>query len=154
MLREMYEKYPRGVESLEDNYGDSKTESIVSVEELEEQCGSDIELKELLSEMLEACYRYTETVFKYNEILNKTDLKDDDFRKEMSHMENNRTIIHNAMMDSINIFSRQLGEKEKDNNWAKKLQGHRAHYAKFAMMTTYKEMEKEMDKEEAEEVAT
>lgn len=47
-----------------------------------------------------------------------------------------RKNIHDATIDSINIFSRALVKEGRDNSWMSEVSGDRAKYGRFALTLT------------------
>ncbi|MEN9647544.1 MAG: hypothetical protein RLY57_348 [Candidatus Parcubacteria bacterium] len=104
-----------------------------TLEVLEQMVAGNEILEELLRDVLKQSIAYTTIVAKYNQIL-KGGLDDAEVTKQLDEVDPVRTIIHNATMDTINAFSRQLGLAGKDNTWVGDFGGNRAAYGKFAML--------------------
>lgn len=114
----------------------------IGVEQLEVLCQGDETLQELLAEMLDYCARYTETVCKFEQVnLNGQTTK---ANGELESIDEYRTRIHQATIDSINILSRNLKQKGRDNDWIKPIAAQqRAGYGRFALTITFSRLAKE-----------
>ena len=112
------------------------SEPVISLERLEEDCDSE-ELKSLLDDLKVQSIRYAETVAEFI----KTDIGTED-RVEADA---NRTRIHNATMDAINILARNLKKAGKDNSWIEKLP-HRANKGLFALQIAFTVLRREVEK--------
>lgn len=121
------------VEEAEKLY--TRREPLVKEEYLFELCEGDQGLTELLEDMLEYFYRYT------RDVCEQEALKSDDMQgnmEEIKALENPRTVLHNAMMDSVKILIRNLRKKGKDVSWAAPLDNAgREVYAWLAFQTTF-----------------
>ncbi|MBX4199944.1 DUF3232 domain-containing protein [Candidatus Parcubacteria bacterium] len=108
----------------------------VSEEYLLELCGDDEELKELLDEMFEYFYRYTQDVcLQESEIAKGITRENVD---EINRMDEMRTRLHNSMIDSVKIFARNLQKKGKSVEWLTSIDNRgRAGYARLALLTTF-----------------
>lgn len=109
---------------------------VVSIEQLEMLCGDDEILKELLSDMLQSCLRYTKTVARWQEVFIKNKgVRDED----LNDIDTLRSSVHDATIADINLFSRTLNKQGKDIHWMAKggMDGrNRAAYGKFALAIT------------------
>ncbi|TXI12243.1 MAG: hypothetical protein E6Q68_04125 [Polynucleobacter sp.] len=57
----------------------------------------------------------------------------------LAQTDERRHHLHNALMDSINLMSRELNKKGKDIEWMRPLvENGRAGYATFALLTFYR----------------
>ena len=126
----------------ESGYGSMKP--AITQEDLEELCAGDQTLQLCHKQMNEYCTRYAHDVFNmmYEQSrlseLREKDEDTEEARAELKVLDTNRHNLHEAMMDSVNLMSRQLAKKEKDNEWMRELvAGGRAGYATFAMLTFY-----------------
>lgn len=111
----------------------------VSLEELEKGVEGDVDLENLLDEVLDNCLRYTETVLKMRMILNNKD--SDEFAQEIADSSGQRTRIHNATIESIDILARTMKSRGRDNSWIQKLRpipfsDNRSVYGRFAIAVT------------------
>ena len=101
-------------------------------EELRELCSGNETLTNLLNDMFKYCVRYAQDVWEMNELLKKGINGNEDAEK-LKEIDQKRTILHNAAIDSINIFSRALQKFGKDNSWVKEIASSRASYGAFAI---------------------
>lgn len=75
----------------------------VPIEKLEELTEGDENLKELLIDMIDQCFRYTKSVLEQLETLNT-----EGPGEEHSIKDKERSITHTATQDTIRIFARNL----------------------------------------------
>lgn len=147
------EHYPKEVEEAE-NILESNSEilkSIPSPDELRNMAENNEMLKQLSEDLIEKAYKYTEILFEFNEMISKSSSPDDrEEAEEWAKLDEVRSISHNALIDSIIIFSRNLEKNEKDNTIFKKLgpKENRVAYGNFALWLTYKELLKMKNEEE------
>ncbi len=151
------EKRPEAVQELKANFGrPDLPKPVIELSELERQCEGDPNLENLLREMIDYCERYTETVARFMEAGNKEGTRE--MKEELAKLDEERRIVHDATIDSINILARALEKAGKNGQWIESLHGStgsRAAYATFALRTTYQrlmEMEVENGKENHEQV--
>lgn len=112
---------------------ENKLKPVKTYEELEIEIGDNEILRETYKDMFNQCVKYAITVARYNQILSKIN-SEEGVDDELEKMEPIRTVVHNATIDSINIFSRQLAKSGKDNSWVGSFNGERTKYAKFALL--------------------
>ncbi len=127
---EIPESKAQRVETLK---GKEERKPHISLEALENICEDDPVLLELLQSMIDMCLEYTITVAKFKEIVTRTEGKVTDDRMEIDKI---RGTVHDATMDSINIFSRALAKAGKDNSWMAEMIGDRNKYGRFALTLT------------------
>jgi len=148
MFGELFHKYPeeiiRSVESKE------RLKPVVDLAYLESLCEGNELLENLLQEMLNYCYRYTETSIRFRQALQELD--NPEKAKERAELDEETRTVHNAAIDSINLFSRELAKAGKDNSWMEKVAGHRAYYAKFIFTLVFDELSKEIENNQEREV--
>ena len=146
---ELYHKFPKEVsEKVESEY---RLKPIVNLDYLEALCEGNETLKELLKEMLNYCYRYTETTIRFHQALQELD--NPEKAKERAELDLETKTVHDATIDSINIFSRALARNGKDNSWMEKVGQHRSAYAKFVFTLVFDELAKEIETYQEKEVA-
>jgi hypothetical protein len=59
--------------------------------------------------------------------------------EELRVLDRNRKNLHDAMISSVNLVSRELAKRGEDIEWMREVTaGGRASYAKFALLTFYK----------------
>lgn len=147
MYRELIKKYPDSIKKTEKTYASPEIlNSTINAENIKKECEGNDMLKKIFNDMKEYFYRYTETVFEYNEILT-SGLNDEELNKKFQEINKKRTIIHNATIDSVNILSRSLMKAGKDNQWIKEVGKSRATYGKFAIINTIRDLLKEKEEE-------
>lgn len=110
--------------------------------ELEALCAGDDFCERALEQFKNYAIRYSNDVWKMNEALkNRAIYTDEEWREIFPQMDNERTRLHNTLIDSIKILSRKLNDAERDNSWMRALapagQVERATCGKFAIMLTY-----------------
>lgn len=117
----------------------------ISPEKLEEMCGGDPLLQQCLESMFKYVNRYAHDVYsmmiEQMELSEKRERGDDDREdaQELAETDKRRHNLHEALMDSINLLSRELAKKEKDNGWMNEFSHEgRAGYARFALLTFYR----------------
>jgi histidinol-phosphate/aromatic aminotransferase/cobyric acid decarboxylase-like protein len=144
---ELEKNHPEAVQELKKKFGNPELpKDVVELADLEKECENDPDLKNLLEDMIEYCERYTETVAKLREVLNKENSREQ--QEEFAEIDKEQRIIHNAAIDSINVLARALIKSGKNGHWVELLHGSRAAYGKFALSTTYKRlMEMEIEDE-------
>lgn len=106
---------------------------IISIDELKALCEDDEDLKEILQDMIKSCLKYTITIAEWKDAQEKDAGQHTD---EFHDMDKLRTQDHDAAIRDINIFSRLLRQKGKDNSFMDKggMDGkNRAAYWKFAV---------------------
>ncbi len=108
----------------------------ISVEELENMTEGNEELQETLEIMLKSCLQYTITVAKYKRLAERDNEEEIGKSEEWRDVDSMRRIVHDATIDNINIFSRQLEAHQKDNSWMQEVVANRASYGRFALLIT------------------
>ena len=98
-------------------------------------CEGDEGLINLFDEMIEYFYRYTKDVC-IQESLIKQDIQEN--LEEIQNMDSARTALHDAMIDSVKIFARNLRAKGRDTTWLDSIdKKNRVGYANMALLTTF-----------------
>ena len=140
MFEELYHKFPeevaKNIESAE------RWKPPVDLAYLELLTGGDETLENLLKEMLDYCLRYTETSIRFQKALQELD--NPEKAKERADLDLETKTVHDATIDSINIFSRALANAGKDSSWVAAISGHRAAYAKFVFSFLFYELAKSL----------
>ncbi len=146
MYEGLTEKYPGTAKKITEYTENPKMAEFIKPRvdwtEVENSCRGNEVLNELYEEMLNYFYRYTETVCEYDEVLSQ-DLSDAEVNARFQGLEEERTIIHNATMDSVNILARNMGRLGKDNSWLQKIGESRADYGKLALTTIFSKLAEE-----------
>lgn len=131
------------VSNLEESgYGGLKP--AIMPQKLEELCGGDPTLEQCLESMFKYVNRYAHDVYsmmiEQMELSEKREQGEDtpDDARALAETDTRRHNLHEALMDSINLLSRELAKKEKDNEWMHEfVHEGRAGYARFALLTFY-----------------
>lgn len=114
-------------------------------EELKEVCLGDPLLEQCLESMFKYVNRYAHDV--YSMMLEQMELSDKRKKGEdtpedaqaLIETDLRRHNLHEALMDSINLLSRELAKKEKNIEWMRDFSNEgRAGYARFALLTFYR----------------
>ncbi len=148
MYNELSIKYPHSISEMEKIYSSPEfLNSTINVDFIKKECEGNEILEKLFNDMLNYLYRYTETVFEYNEILSN-DISQDTINQKLKELEEIRKKVHNATIDSINILSRQLAKFGKDNSWIDQVGSSRATYGNFAIVNTFRKLLKEKEEEQ------
>lgn len=136
-IEKFTKEHPKTLHEMENQLGNPEDiHPIVSFDVLENTCGGNDILEHLFQEVVDYCERYTETVARFQEmILQGVDF---DNREAKEWIDGERKIIHDAMIDSVNILARNMEKAGKDASWIKSLERSRAAYGNFAMQNTYK----------------
>jgi hypothetical protein len=128
---------------MEDS-GYGTLEPAITPRNLKELCKDDPVLLTCYEQMNTYCIRYAHDVFNMmyeQKKLEEFREKNEDTKEmydELRIIDKNRHTLHEAMMDSVNLLSRQLAKQEKDIEWMREVSsGGRASYAKFAILTFY-----------------
>lgn len=90
-------------------------------DELREMVAGDADLESLLEAFLRYAGRYTKDVWEMEKAVASGIFNTEDGAKEFAEMDDKRTILHTALVDSVAIFSRGLYKKGIDNEWVREL---------------------------------
>lgn len=125
--------------------GYNTLEPAIDPEALRVLCEDDPLLTTCLTSMNKYCNEYAHDVFNMmyeQKLIEEMRERGEDTREayeELVVIDRNRHNLHEAMMDSVNLVSRELGKRGKDNEWMREvIKGGRATYATFALLTFYK----------------
>lgn len=140
-----HETEPEEIFHTMEESGYSSLSPAIDPEDLRELCEDVPVLKTCYEQMITYCTRYAHDVFNmmYEQSL-LSDLREkgedtEEMYEELKVIDSNRHNLHEAMMDSVNLLSRQLAKHDKDNEWMREvIAGGRASYATFAMLTFYR----------------
>lgn len=114
-------------------------------EKLEDICKEDPTLKQSLESMFTYVTRYAHDI--YSMMLEQRELSDKRERgentledaQELARTDERRHNLHEALIDSVNLLSRELAKRDKDNSWMNEVVSNgRAGYARFALLTFYR----------------
>ncbi len=108
----------------------------ITLGNLEALCEGDEVLTDCLQTMVIDSLRYAETVCRFEQIVARGQVSNENGDRE--EIERVRSSVHDTTISSINILSRTLSRKGKDNKWISKVAaGDRAGYGKFALMIAF-----------------
>lgn len=141
MFEELYHKFPEEVAKNIENQ--ERLKPPVDLAYLESLAEGDETLEGLLREMLDYCLRYTETAIRFQKSLEELD--NPEKAKERADLDLETKTVHDATIDSINIFSRALAKVGRDNSWMAGIGSHRAAYAKFVFTFVFYELAKSIN---------
>ncbi|KND48932.1 MAG: hypothetical protein AB200_00700 [Parcubacteria bacterium C7867-005] len=131
-------EFPTEVTEFKQEY--AKIKPPVDKEFLAGLCEGDEDLQTAFEDMIEYFYRYTRDVCT-QESLKHAGIQDN--LEEIQAMEVPRRVLHNAMIESVKIFVRNLRKKGKDVSWATDIDKRgRAGYAQLALLTTFRDIMK------------
>jgi len=151
---ELIQEYPEEIEKLEKTYDTSPEalKTVITIEELKKECEGNEILEKILEDTINSFYRYAETICQYERILSG-DLTDEKINEEFQKIDKKRSIVHNALIDNLNILARTLNKFGKNADWIEKLgpKTNRAAYAKLALQNTYLQLMKYKNKKEKKE---
>lgn len=109
--------------------------------ELVDLCKGSESLESLLASFKEYAIRYSRDVWSMQEFLDKGGLDSEGGAENFKEMDQARTRLHNALIDSIAILSRQLAKEGRDNGWVRDLTDgtslNRAACGSFAILLVY-----------------
>ena len=132
------------ISTLEDS-GYRELRPSILPEELEALCVGDPVLETCLKNMKTYIDRYAHDV--YSMMIEQLELSEkrtrgEDTREDAENLaqtDERRHHLHNALMDAINLTSRELSKRNKDIEWMRPLvENGRAGYATFALLTFYR----------------
>ncbi len=110
---------------IAENSLDQKAEGIAEVfSRIENDCQGDKVLEDYFQKTIESCYNYTTVVCDFERVFQAEkdgQLDPEEFREKFAEVDQRRSSIHNATIDSFNILSRLMAERGKDNSWIKPL---------------------------------
>jgi len=98
------------------------TDAETTLSEIRDSAGSDPQLEVLLREMLDAAVHYAHLRARWR-------LAGAENRRDMDR---ERTIAHEAFIDSLNILSRNVAARERDNRWRRTIGDERKLIGDFA----------------------
>ncbi len=118
---------------------DKRAETInpfISLEDLESACQGDEALEYYLSEVISYSLKYTETVCRFEQIVLKGQVSNENGERE--EIELVRSTIHDSTIDAINALSRALKKAGKDNKWISSIsQWGRPGYGKASILWAF-----------------
>ena len=129
-LEKLSQDYP-SVFGKKDRVEYEKKYAPVTERDLRSACEGNEELLRLLDSMMEHCCRYAQDVWEMQEMIVRGEISSEAYQEKDAA----RTVLHNATMDSINIFSRNLVKNGGDNSWMHDVVPNgRAGYARLAIL--------------------
>lgn len=109
-------------------------------DQIEKDCLSNEQLKKYFEELRGNCYRYTEIVCEFNQVFQNYQserMSTEEYQQQFSDIDQIRSRVHDATIDSFNILSRLLLKNGKENDWVKPLViGGRVAYGNYAIKKT------------------
>jgi hypothetical protein len=126
---------PNGIDMTELEQSTKKIKVPVSVDSLQNQCDSGV-LSEIFLEFLDSALRYTESVCRFQQIVEKyAGAFDEDGERE--EIENVRGSIHDLFIANVNILARMMFRYGKDGSWRDKIGEDRASLGRFALCISF-----------------
>mgnify|MGYP002397531288 CR=1 FL=1 len=114
---------------------------VKTYEELADLCEGSESLESLLKSFKDYAVRYARDVWSMQEFLDKGGLDSEYGAENFKEIDQARTRLHNALIDSIAILSRQLAREGRDNEWVRDLTDgtslNRAACGSFAILLVY-----------------
>jgi len=115
---------------------------VISEKELTSLCEDSETLKKLLEGMLEYAVRYAQDVWNMEKFILDGGLATKEGAEQFAEIDAARSRLHNALIDSIGILSRELNHAGKDNEWVRKLTNgvnlERSKCGAFALLLVYR----------------
>lgn len=100
------------------------------------------EIKPLIKSLLDYAERYAADVWSMNLFIGSGKFETEDGAREFAEMDDARTRLHSALVDSVGILSRKLVNEGVDNSWVRELtDGHtlsRSSCGAFALLLVYR----------------
>lgn len=155
-FEELATTHPENWTSMQKLLGDPEIIKMsVDISELEKLCANNEVLKKFFEKALEHFYGYTETVWDFQDIVDKKqrgELSDEEYREAFASVDLTRTRSHDAMIDSVNILARAMKKFNLDASWISPLndpsgKAVRTRYTKLALQTTYLKIIQAMSQE-------
>ncbi|MFT5849948.1 MAG: hypothetical protein ACI9H6_000776 [Patiriisocius sp.] len=114
----------------------------ITEEELLERCEGDSNCEKALDSFVEYSIRYAADVWDMKQLLmQRSEYSDEEWGELFARSDDERTRLHNTLIDSVAILSRAMMNAGEDNSWVKELAPagklERARCGKFAIMLTY-----------------
>ena len=139
-------EHPEALEGMRKDLGDpEQLETSVDIETLREACAGNEALERLFQDMLDHFYGYTETIWEFQEVLdrkNRGELTEAEYREEFGNIDMTRTHSHDALMSTVNVLARAMKKANLDFTWITKLKDGggkdiRPKYSALALQITY-----------------
>lgn len=115
---------------------------VITEEELYDFAEEVPEIRPLVDSFFAYAERYAEDVWLIHTMLSEGSLDTEEGANEYAEMDNARTVLRNALVDSIAILSRALAKHGLDNEWVRELTDgvnlNRASCGVLAIMLVYK----------------
>ena len=113
MPESMGEKFEKKFENIEPP---------ISEAQLREECADYPELTQLIDDMLDYAARYVEDVWKMEAMLKtQSEYSTEDWKEAWSKVDGDRSRLHNTLIDSIGILSRNMAQRDLDIDWVRDL---------------------------------
>ncbi len=118
-----------------------KIKPAISEKELYALCEDSPQLIKLVDDLMEYASRYALDVWSMQKFVDEGGRMKETGREEFTVMDEARTLLHTALVDSIAILSRALRKEGKDVKWVQKLMRsnelERSSCGAFALITVY-----------------
>ena len=134
MPESMGEKFEKKFEGIEPP---------ITEAELRAECEAYPELVRLIDDMLDYSARYVEDVWKMDAMIQRRDeyTSTEEWQQAWSKVDGDRSRLHNTLIDSIAILSRNMNERELDIEWVRALAPagtlERSYCGRFAIMLMF-----------------
>ena len=106
-------------------------------ESLAKDCAADEQLKDYYERLVESCYNYTDIVcdfYRVTDDFGKNKISRAEYQERFDNIDQQRSFVHNATIDSFNILSRLMAKKNLNTDWIKSLiEGGRVVYGNYAI---------------------
>jgi len=117
-------------------------EPIITEGELRNLCEGSPDLEKLLESFLKYSVRYANDVWTMEKFVADGGLNSEGGSDHFTEIDEARTRLHNALIDSVAILSRTLAKEGKDNSWVRELTNgqtlERSACGKLALLLVYK----------------
>lgn len=149
----LHTEHPEALEGMRKDLGDpEQLETSVDIEALREACAGNETLERFFQNMLEHFYGYTETVWEFQEVLdkkNRGELTETEYKEEFGNIDMTRHRSHEALISSVDILARAMKKFKLDTSWIIPLKDSpRIKYSILALQTIYLEIIKSMNQKE------
>ena len=139
-------EHRKDVEKTRADFGSpEQIKTIIDVEALREACAGNEALERFFQDVLDHFYGYSETVWEFQEIAEKSgrgELTEAEYREAYKNVVLSRTRSHDALLSTVNVLARAMKKFNLDSTWIAKLkdgsgQDVRARYSLLALQVTY-----------------
>jgi hypothetical protein len=129
------------IEKFKDSF--ENIQPVISESDLYLLCEGNPNLEKLLESFLDYSLRYANDVWSMEKFVSEGGFDKDGGAEEFAQMDDFRTRLHNALVDSVQILSRNLAKENRDNSWVRELTSDgrnldRVACGKLALTITYR----------------